>query len=185
MSYISVIDETSAEEELKNVYQRVKGDRGKLANILKIHSLLPKTMVTHLDLYMSIMFDKSDLKREDRELIAIVVSAANKCDYCVNHHAEALKHYWKDDEKVRQAAKNYRNLDLSADKYVILEFAEKLTLQPEDMNENDVQKLRNSDFSDKEILSITLVISYFNFVNRIAMALGVKFSEDEMKGYKY
>ena len=68
-------------------------EKGKLSNILKIHSLLPKTMITHLDFYMSIMFDKEGIRRADAELIATVVSAANKCDYCVNHHAEALKFY--------------------------------------------------------------------------------------------
>ena len=93
MPYIKEIEEANADEELRRVYKKVKGDRGKLSNILKIHSLLPKTMVTHLDLYMSVMFDKSALKREDKELIATVVSSANNCDYCINHHAEARKHY--------------------------------------------------------------------------------------------
>src|SRR3989304_4781713 len=104
MPYIKTIEPNEATNELKEIYSKVVGERGKLSNILKIHSLLPKTMLTHLDLYKSIMFDKSDLKREDKELIAIVVSSANKCDYCVNHHAEALKYYWKDDKKVQQAA---------------------------------------------------------------------------------
>jgi uncharacterized peroxidase-related enzyme len=185
MAYINIIDETNADEELKDIYEKVKGNRGKLSNILKIHSLLPKTMLTHLDLYMSIMFDKSDLRREDKELIATVVSAANKCNYCVNHHAEALKHYWKDDEKVKQAEKNFRELDLSTQQMLMLEFAEKLTLHPGNMDEEDARKLKEAGLTDKEILSLTLVVSYFNFVNRNAMALGVELTEEEMKGYKY
>jgi len=39
--------------------------------------------------------------------------------------------------------------------------------------------------TDEEILSVNLVTSYFNFVNRIALGLGVEFSEEEIKGYKY
>lgn len=185
MPYIKEIEEANADEELRRVYKKVKGDRGKLSNILKIHSLLPKTMVTHLDLYMSVMFDKSALKREDKELIATVVSSANNCDYCVNHHAEALKHYWKDNEKVKQASKNFRELKLNPQQLAMLNFAEKLTLNPEEMVEDDAQKLKDAGLTDNEILSITLVTSYFNFVNRNAMALGVEFSEEEMKGYKY
>lgn len=185
MPYIKEIEEANADEELRRVYKKVKGDRGKLSNILKIHSLLPKTMVTHLDLYMSVMFDKSALKREDKELIATVVSSANKCDYCINHHAEALKHYWKDDEKVKQTCKNFRELKLNPQQLAMLNFAEKLTLNPEEMVEDDAQKLKDAGLTDNEILSITLVTSYFNFVNRNAMALGVEFSEEEMKGYKY
>ena len=63
---------------------------------------------------MSIMFDKAGIRRADAELIATVVSAANNCDYCVNHRAEALKFYWKDEEKVNQAAEDFRKLDLTS-----------------------------------------------------------------------
>ena len=50
-----MIKEEEATGELKEIYTKVKDERGKLSNILKIHSLLPKTMLTHLDFYMSIM----------------------------------------------------------------------------------------------------------------------------------
>jgi len=185
MPYIKMIEEEEATGELKEIYTKVKGERGKLSNILKIHSLLPKTMQTHLDFYMSIMFDKSGLRRADRELIATVVSAANKCAYCVNHHAEALKFYWKDDAKVKQAAEDFRQLDLPAKTKAVLEYAEKLTLHPDQMCEDDVVALRENGLSDEEILSVVLVTNYFNFVNRVANGLGVDFSEEEMKGYKY
>ena len=185
MPYIKVIEEEFAGTELKETYDRVKGARGKLSNILKIHSLLPKTIETHLNLYMSIMFDKSGLKREDRELIAVVVSAANDCEYCVNHHAEALLSYWKDESKVAQAGKDFRLLDLSVNQTAMLEFAAKFPKSPGGMRESDIENLRNSGFNDEEILSISLVTNYFNFVNMNANALGVKFSEEEVKGYKY
>jgi uncharacterized peroxidase-related enzyme len=185
MPYIKTVELKEATGELKEIYSKVVGERGKLSNILKIHSLLPKTMQTHLDFYMSVMFDKEGIKRVDAELIATVVSAANKCDYCVNHHAEALKSYWKDEEKVNQAAEDFRTLDLTEKQKAMLEFAEKLTLYPGKMKEDDVKILRENGFSDEQILSITLITNYFNFVNRVANALGVEFSEEEIKGYKY
>lgn len=45
------------------------------------------------------VFGRSGLKRAERELIAVVVSATNGCAYCVQHHAEALNSYWKDSER--------------------------------------------------------------------------------------
>ena len=45
------------------------------------------------------MFKHSGLSREQRELIAVVVSNENNCDYCLNHHAKALNHYWKNKKK--------------------------------------------------------------------------------------
>jgi uncharacterized peroxidase-related enzyme len=185
MPYIKTVELNEASGELKDIYSKVVGERGKLSNILKIHSLLPNTMITHLDFYMSIMFDNAGIRRADAELIATVVSAANKCEYCVNHHAEALKSYWKDDEKVKQAAEDFRKVDLTEKQNAMLEFAEKLTLYPGEMKEDDVKNLREIGFCDEEILSITLITNYFNFVNRVANGLGVDFSEEEMKGYKY
>lgn len=185
MPYIKVVEEQDAESELKDVYNKVKGARGKLSNILKIQSLLPKTITTHLNMYLSIMFDKAGLRREESELIATVVSSLNKCSYCVNHHAEALKHYWKDDKKVSQAAEDFRELNLTEKQTAMLTFAEKLTLHPGEMNKDDVMILKEVGFSDEEILSASLITNYFNFVNRNANALGVEFTEEEMKGYKY
>ena len=63
-------------------------------------------------------------------------------------------------------------------------YAEKLTKDPGSMTEEDLQPLKANGLSDEDILNLNLVIAYFNFVNRIAMGLGVEFTEDEMTGYK-
>ena len=51
------------------------------------------------------------------------------------------------------------------------------------MTESDLGELRSEGLSDSDILDITLIVGYFNFVNRIALGLGVTFSGDEMSGY--
>lgn len=185
MPWIKEIEVNEAEGKLKDYYDELLKSRGKVSNILKIHSLNPGSMKEHLELYMSIMFSKSGLKRDEREMIAVVVSSLNVCEYCINHHAEALNHYWKDDEKIQKLIKDFRNLDLSDKQKTMLEYSEKLTLTPNEVSEDDIQRLRNIGFTDENILNINLIVSYFNFVNRIALGLGVEFSEEEMKGYKY
>jgi uncharacterized peroxidase-related enzyme len=112
------------------------------------------------------------------------VSASNDCGYCVNHHAEALRRYMKDEETV--------SLLMSADGLETLEprlsnivrHAEKLTTAPGAMTESDLGELRAEGLSDTDILDITLIVGYFNFVNRIALGLGVAFSDDETSGYR-
>ena len=52
------------------------------------------------------------------------------------------------------------------------------------MMESDLGELRAEGLSDKDILDITLITAYFNFVNRIALGLGVSFSDDEVSGYR-
>jgi len=185
MAWINQIDENNAAGKLKDVYLELESSRGKIANIMKIHSLDPETMKNHLELYLSIMFSESAVSREERELIAVVVSALNNCSYCINHHAEALNTYWKDDKRINMLIHDYKSVDFPIRTLAILNYAEKLTITPGLVNEFDVQNLRIHNISDEDILNINLVVSYFNFVNRIANGLGVEFSEDEVKGYKY
>jgi len=185
MPWIDEIDEDAATGELKDLYDTIAQRRGKLSNIMRVHSLHPGAMQAHMDLYLRIMFDRSELRREERELVAVVVSAANGCTYCVRHHAEALRAYWKDEERVRQAARDYRQLDLSERIRAMLAYASDLTRAPAAVDEAAVERLRAAGLSDRAILDINLVTSYFNFVNRIAEGLGVDVSEQEVGGYRY
>ena len=66
----------------------------------------------------------------------------------------------------------------------IVRHAEKLTSAPSAMTESDLGELRAVGLTDKDILDLTLVVGYFNFVNRIALGLGVSFSAEEIGGYK-
>jgi uncharacterized peroxidase-related enzyme len=152
---------------------------------MKIHSLNPEAMEKHMDLYLSLMFGSSKLSRADRELIAVIVSAANRCKYCIKHHAEALEHYWKDKEKIQKLIVDHESVDLSEKSRMMLDYVYKLTTNPFDVRKKDVDVLLNIGFTDEDILNINLITSYFNFVNRIALGLGVEFSVDEISGYKY
>ena len=87
MAWIRVVDETGASDELRKIYQQIRGSRGKISNILSVHSLHPSALQAHMDLYMAIMFGPSGLSREEREMIAVVVSSADQCPYCIQHHA--------------------------------------------------------------------------------------------------
>ncbi len=185
MAWIRIIDETEATGELKTLYDGIIDRRGKLSNIMRIHSLNPPTMQAHMDLYLKVVFGRSTLRRADRELIATVVSAANGCPYCVHHHAEALRFYWKDEARVEQAVRDWRELELTDAQRAMLAYAERLTRTPGTVAEADVEALRRAGFADRDILDINLIAGYFNFVNRIASGLGVSFSEEEMTGYRY
>ena len=101
MPYIEVIEHAQAEGKLKEVYDHLLETRGKLAEVHKIQSLNPESIMNHMDLYMTIMFGQSPLKRYQREMIAVVVSAVNDCEYCQTHHGAALNHFWKDEAKVQ------------------------------------------------------------------------------------
>ncbi len=183
MAWIEEIEIEDADGELAELYDVLVKKRGKISNILKVHSLNHKAMGNHLDLYMTLMFGKSGLSRLEREAIAVVVSAANECAYCVNHHAESLRHYLDDEETLEllAAADGLETLEPRLSN--IVRHAEKLTTAPGAMTESDLGELRAVGLSDRDILDLTLITGYFNFVNRLAVGLGVEFSHDEIRGY--
>jgi len=184
MSWIEEIEPDDADGKLAEIYAELIAKRGKVSNILKVHSLNPAAMGDHLDLYMTLMFGRSGLSREEREAIAVVVSATNECAYCVNHHAETLRHYIDDDETLEMLMNADGLETLEPRLSNIVRHAEKLTSAPSAMTESDLGELRAVDLSDRDILDLSLIVSYFNFVNRIVLGLGVTFSADEMSGYR-
>ncbi len=183
MSWIEEIEVSEADGKLAEMYAQLLKQRGKVSNILKVHSLNPAAMSDHLDLYVTLMFGKSGLSRLEREAIAVVVSANNDCAYCVNHHAESLRHYIDDEETLTMlmTADGLETLEPRLSN--IVRHAEKLTMAPGAMTEIDLGELRAVDLSDKDILDLTMIVGYFNFVNRIAVGLGVEFSDEELSGY--
>lgn len=82
MAWIKEISETEATGKLKDLYKRIQGrTKSEVANILKVHSIHPDAMKAHLNLYEAIMFGESGLSRSQREMIAVVVSSTNACEY--------------------------------------------------------------------------------------------------------
>lgn len=81
MAWIRTIDEADAGAELKGFYTKIVGTRGRIANILKIHSVHPQILSLHAALYQQLMFGRSELSRSERELIAVAVSSVNQCHY--------------------------------------------------------------------------------------------------------
>lgn len=176
MAWIKCIEVEEATGKLREYYEHIKRTRGKIANILKVQSLNPKALKAHLELYLALMFERYGLTRIQREMIATVVSATNKCGYCTTHHGEVLLHLTKDAEFVRKIKQDFDKVNLTRKDYTMLKYAVKLTKNPSELRQQDIEELRQVGFNDADILGINLITSYFNFVNRIALGLGVKFT---------
>jgi uncharacterized peroxidase-related enzyme len=188
MPTIRVIEEPEATGRLKEIYDEVHKRRGSVADILKVHSLLPDTLHAHLEFYIAVQFGKNStqgLGRPDREMLAVVVSSANDCAYCVAHHADALMKYWKDAERVARLTEDYKTAGLSPREAALCKYAIRLTKLPGRSSTMDVAELRREGLSDEAILQATLTVGYFNFVNRLALATGIDPANDVAKPYDY
>lgn len=186
MSNIKVIQPEEATGRLKEIYAELIDKRGQLAEVHKIQSIRPESIVKHIDLYLEIMFSKSELSRAEREMMAVVVSSCNNCEYCQTHHAEALNNYWKSTEKVNKLRKDYLKTDITEKELALCEFAIQVTFQAGETTGIELtNSLKEVGLSDSAILDATLVVSYFNFVNRIVLTLGVELEQNSGKGYNY
>lgn len=185
MPWIRVVDEAEADGELGAIYDEVRAKRGRVASVFKVHSLHPATMKGHMALYLSIMFGTSPLTRGQREMIAVAVSAANRCAYCVTHHSEAMSVYVKDESVRKAVATDYRQAALSEKERAMLAYATKLTHESHAIAEADIEALRKEGWTDPEILDINLIASYFNFVNRVVSGLGLALEPEAERSYKY
>lgn len=81
MAWIKTVSDTEAAGLLKQIYSDAVKRAGRVYNIVKLQSLNPETLKASLGLYMSTMFLHSSITRAQREMIATVVSWANKCHY--------------------------------------------------------------------------------------------------------
>ena len=68
---------------------------------------------------------------------------------------------------------DWRQADVDEPTRVLLAYAEKLTREPAAMTPADLEPLRGAGWGDEAILHAAEVVSYFNFVNRMADGLGV------------
>ncbi len=178
MTWIKTIDYDDASPELRRQYRRIQGPTGQIDNVLQVHSLRPHTLAGHVVLYKSVLHHSNNqLPKWYLESIGIYVSHLNNCTYCVKHHLEGLKRLLGDTArfyKIKAFLLSERT-DFDMDQRLLsgLSYAYKLTLEHEEISYADIEQLRQNGFSDGEILEINQVVSYFNYVNRTVMGLGV------------
>lgn len=178
MSWIKTISYEDADPSLKKIYDRVKGPDNAVDNVLSVHSLRPHTLVGHMTLYKSVLHNSNNsLPKWYLESIGVYVSFMNKCDYCIQHHFSGLKKLLNDDNKAKQFLEAVQNDNLEAffdEKYYQgMEYAKMITLEVYKLTQKNIDDLVAHGFSEGEILEINQVSSYFNYVNRVVLGLGV------------
>ena len=183
MAWIEEIEYEDAEGRLKSIYEKVKGPDNNVDNVLKIHSLRPHSLVGHMALYKNVLHNSNNtVPKWFLETLGVYTSYLNKCKYCVEHHFNGLKRLLNNDERANQIIGAVENDDLETcleEKYVKATlYAKKLTLSVVNAEKKDIEELKKVGFSDGEILEINQVVSYFNYVNRTVVGLGVNTNGD-------
>lgn len=181
MPYIEQITLDNAKGLVKNELEKAIKRAGRVWNIVQIMSQNGRVMKESMEMYGATMFAESPLSRQQREMLAVVVSKMNHCFYWIQSHAHDLRAevdgFTSEEEAdafVHAIARDWRTATLTDIDHALCAYAEKLTLSPSKMTEADIITLRELGLDDRAIHDATQVISYFNYINRIADALGVE-----------
>jgi len=110
----------------------------------------------------------SSLTKGEREMIVTTTSSANHCLYCVVAHGALLRIYEKKPLVADQVATNYRKADISERQRAMLDFAMKVCLHSEQVNDADFEALHAHGFDDEDIWDIGAITAFFGLSNRVA-----------------
>ncbi len=91
----------------------------------------------------------------------------------MTHHRRGLRRLLDDDALLTAIEQDWRTAGLGAKREAMLGYAEKLTLCPREMTQDDVAGLRRVGFADADVLAIVEVTAYYAYANRIVDGLGV------------
>ena len=183
MTWIATISYEAARGALRELYDRIKGPDNNVDNIMLAHSLRPHSMQGHMTLYKYVLHHpRNTLAKSYLETIGTYVSVLNTCEYCVEHHFAGLTRLLGDDGRATAIRRAFENNDLAAvftgRELAGLQYAEKLTVAPSTVTEDDIAGLRAAGFDDGEILELDQVIAYFAYANRTVLGLGINTDGD-------
>ena len=171
---LNIAAEAPLGERLETYFGVCEEKLGFVPNVLKAYAFNPVKLQAFADLYNDLMLGDSALSKLEREMIGVVVSSANHCHYCLVAHGAAVRKLSGDPELGEVLAANYRAARLPPRQKAMLDFAWKLTVAPDEIEEPDRAALRAHGFADRDIWDIAAVAAFFNMSNRMASAVDMR-----------
>lgn len=147
---------------------------GFVPNVLRAYAHDDARLAAFAAFYNDLMLGPSGLSKLEREMIAVAVSSANRCYYCLVAHGAAVRQLSGDPVLGELMALNWRAAALSPRHRAMLEFASRMTTESHAIGEPDRQKLREAGFAERDIWDIAAVAAFYNMSNRLASATDMR-----------
>jgi uncharacterized peroxidase-related enzyme len=174
--FFTVPDEATLPDRIQSLFAKARERLGFLPNVFANYSVRPERFSAWFAHYQQLHEPTANLDDADREMIAVVVSAYNRCTYCIVSHGHALRVALGGDLAAEvladHIATNWRQAVLDDRRRTICAYAEKLTATPHLMGEADLEALRAVGLDDNEVWDVVEIASMYNFTNRMALATG-------------
>jgi uncharacterized peroxidase-related enzyme len=169
-SWFGVPDEVELPDNLRGLFAKARERFGFVPNVFRAWSFRPERLSAWFTHFRSLHEPTENLDVADREMIAVVVSQANGCLYCLVAHGAALRQELGDPVLGEHVAFDWRRAGLDDRRLAICAYAEKLTLTPREIDRADLQTLLDAGLTLEEAWDVAEIAAMYNLTNRMAMA---------------
>ena len=173
ISWFPIASEDQLPSGVRALFARAMEKIGFIPNVFRAYAWRPDRLLKWRAHFDDLMHGSDTLSATEREMIAVAVSMANGCLYCLTSHGAALRARLGDAVLGDRITLDYRRADLDARQTAMLDYAVKLTKTPVECDEADVQKLLALGFTTEDVWDIVEITAMFNFTNRLAFGTGM------------
>jgi len=177
-SWFPVPEERELPEDLRKLFAKARERIGFVPNVFRVYAFRPDRLRLWFSHFKALHEPTERLDAADRELIAVVVSSANRCLYCLVAHGASLREELGDPVLGERIAFDWRRAGLDARRTAMAAYAEKLTLAPRDVDRADLSSLLDAGLSLEDAWDVAEVAAMYNFTNRMAMATNMLPNEE-------
>jgi uncharacterized peroxidase-related enzyme len=172
ISWFPVPDDDELPDDIRKLFAKAEANIGFVPNVFRAYAWRPERFRAWFAHYRQLHEPTEHLSEAEREMIAVAVSMANGCLYCLVAHGDALRLAHGDRDHADRIIFDFRRAGLPPKQHAMLEYAVKITTTPLDCDERDLDRLRGAGLTDEEVWDVIEIASMYNFTNRMAMATG-------------
>ncbi len=155
-------------EDIREKILTVQEKSGFVPNVFIKFARRPDEFRAFFAYHDALMLRENALSKGEKEMIVVATSAANNCLYCVVAHGAILRIYEKNPLIADQLATNYRKAAITPRQRAMLDFAVKVALRSEEINDADFEALHAHGFTDEDVWDIGAIAAFFALSNRMA-----------------
>lgn len=155
-------------KDIQEMMLKVQDKAGFIPNVFLALAHRPDELRAFFYYHDIIMERDGGLTKADKEMIVVVTSSANSCQYCVIAHGAVLRIRAKDPLVADQVAINYKKADITPRQTAMLDFAMKVCNDSKSISQADYEHLKTFGFSKEDIWDIAAITAFFGLSNRMA-----------------
>lgn len=173
MSYFSIITDPTYSQELKGIYEDITGEENKAPSLwFSSQGIRPDILSATWQMAKQTQL-QGQLPSTVIQMITTTISVQNNCPYCTKAHTNALHGLGVSQDLIESCVSDPQLARIPQPYHSILKFALKVARTPDAVTDLDYQSLWDNGLSDEEILEVTLLASFTNFMNTWSSASGI------------